>query len=525
MRREDGFRTVVAMTLVAAAIACGPQPVSAENSVFVPIQPCRIVDTRFAVPIGPIPGGTTRAFNVVGIANYSPQGGSASGCGIPGFSSGLPTVTAIAVNVVAVDPQAKGNLLLYPTGTTPGSASTLNFPNSTVVPLNIANAVIVAVRQDLQGNDLSVRPNQATQVVLDVTGYFTPLAVRTEPVGSGWNLIGGAAANNVAAGGAGATIAGGGHPDGPNHIEGTFGTIGGGVANSAAGESPVVGGGQANQASGATTTVSGGYSNVASGDNATIAGGKTNTASGTYSSIVGGFHNRADGTRASVLGGEENEATGSYSVALGRRAKSADQGIFTFADSSDFDFTSNTANSFRVRATGGVRFVTAIDGAGATTKSCLIDLSANVICSGTFTAGSDVHSKTDIVPVDPHAVLKKVAAMPISTWRFKTDEKETRHVGPMAQDFRAAFALGHDDRHIASVDADGVAFAAIQALHAISEQQKAKISEQDAKLQAQAAEIRTLRAAAAGVKALEARLVELEKRGGFATREVLAAER
>ncbi len=41
-----------------------------------------------------------------------------------------------------------------------------------------------------------------------------------------------------------------------------------------------------------------------------------------------------------------------------------------------------------------------------------------------------------------------------------------RRVGPMAQDFYAAFRVGEDDRHITSLDEDGVALAAIKALHA-----------------------------------------------------------
>jgi regulator of replication initiation timing len=36
----------------------------------------------------------------------------------------------------------------------------------------------------------------------------------------------------------------------------------------------------------------------------------------------------------------------------------------------------------------------------------------------------------------------------------------------MAQDFYAAFGVGEDNRHITSIDEDGVALAAIKALHA-----------------------------------------------------------
>jgi hypothetical protein len=56
------------------------------------------------------------------------------------------------------------------------------------------------------------------------------------------------------------------------------------------------------------------------------------------------------------------------------------------------------------------------------------------------------------------------SALPISEWNFKEDA-DTRHLGPMAQYFHAAFGLGTDDKHIATVDANGVALAAIQGLN------------------------------------------------------------
>jgi hypothetical protein len=85
--------------------------------------------------------------------------------------------------------------------------------------------------------------------------------------------------------------------------------------------------------------------------------------------------------------------------------------------------------------------------------------------SGTWASLSDRSAKTDIAPLDEAAVLAKVATLPVSTWRYKT-EPGVRHVGPMAQDFYAAFGVGEDDRHITSIDEDGVALAAIKALHA-----------------------------------------------------------
>jgi hypothetical protein len=73
--------------------------------------------------------------------------------------------------------------------------------------------------------------------------------------------------------------------------------------------------------------------------------------------------------------------------------------------------------------------------------------------------------KSNVVALDDAAVLAKVAALPISEWSYKT-EGGVRHVGPMAQDFYAAFRVGEDDLHITSIDEDGVALAAIKALHA-----------------------------------------------------------
>jgi len=50
--------------------------------------------------------------------------------------------------------------------------------------------------------------------------------------------------------------------------------------------------------------------------------------------------------------------------------------------------------------------------------------------------------------------------------RFHKSESGVRHLGPMAQDFYSAFGVGVDDRHITSIDEDGVALAAIKALSA-----------------------------------------------------------
>lgn len=93
---------------------------------------------------------------------------------------------------------------------------------------------------------------------------------------------------------------------------------------------------------------------------------------------------------------------------------------------------------------------------------------------------SDRNAKEGFAPVDTRAILDRVAGLPIETWRYKGDG--IRHIGPMAQDFAAAFNVGPDDRHIDLIDASGVALAAIQALVQRAEAQEAEIGSMKAEL-------------------------------------------
>jgi hypothetical protein len=72
--------------------------------------------------------------------------------------------------------------------------------------------------------------------------------------------------------------------------------------------------------------------------------------------------------------------------------------------------------------------------------------------------------KRDFAPVNDDEVLKAVDALPISSWSYKADGTNARHIGPMAQDFKSAFHLGSNDKTILQVDGDGVSLAAIKAL-------------------------------------------------------------
>jgi len=84
--------------------------------------------------------------------------------------------------------------------------------------------------------------------------------------------------------------------------------------------------------------------------------------------------------------------------------------------------------------------------------------------SGNCLPVSDRHLKANLASVDPVDMLKRVEALPISTWNYTSDDAAVRHIGPMAQDFAALFGVGVDDRHIHAIDGQGVALAAIQGL-------------------------------------------------------------
>ncbi len=119
-----------------------------------------------------------------------------------------------------------------------------------------------------------------------------------------------------------------------------------------------------------------------------------------------------------------------------------------------------------------------------------IHVAGGAYCNGMqWVNASDRDRKEGFQAVNSEEILNRVAALPLSTWSYKEDPS-SRHVGPTAQDFQAAFGFGKDDKAIGTVDADGVALAAIQGLNEKLEirNQKSEVSIQ--KLQAENAELK-----------------------------------
>ena len=92
-----------------------------------------------------------------------------------------------------------------------------------------------------------------------------------------------------------------------------------------------------------------------------------------------------------------------------------------------------------------------------------VEFDGDTFVGGALVHSSDRNAKTAIQPVDTAKILQKVTELPIHQWQYKASGG-INHLGPMAQDFKAAFNLGDTDTGIATVDLDGVALASIQAL-------------------------------------------------------------
>jgi hypothetical protein len=119
-----------------------------------------------------------------------------------------------------------------------------------------------------------------------------------------------------------------------------------------------------------------------------------------------------------------------------------------------------------------------------------LEMASGAYCSraGVWTSVSDRNAKEDFAPIASGEVLAKVAALPITQWKYKVEPDGIKHIGPVAQDFHAAFGLGDSDKAIGAVDESGVALAAIQGLNQKLEEQSAE----NAKLRLELKELKAL---------------------------------
>jgi hypothetical protein len=196
------------------------------------------------------------------------------------------------------------------------------------------------------------------------------------------------------------------------------------------------------------------YSVIAGGQDNDI--GTANGVSASHSAIGGGNNTvGAFSQYATIPGGNNNFAT-NRAFAAGTRARANHSGAFVWGDSNNADIASTNIDSVTMRASGGYRL---FSNAGATLGVYLAP------GGGSWASISDRNAKENFEPVNARAVLDEVVALPVSRWNYRAQTNGVRHIGPMAQHFHAAFGVGDNDTTITTIDADGVALAAIQGLN------------------------------------------------------------
>ncbi len=154
---------------------------------------------------------------------------------------------------------------------------------------------------------------------------------------------------------------------------------------------------------------------------------------------------------------------------LGNTAINLNAGTRTIAlhNSSGWETLALTEQGFVFDSSGSSGALTTLSPGGTTIYSNLARSAGVTLGAGgsSWSSVSDRNLKDNFTPIDAREVLDKVASLPMSTWNYKAQDESIRHMGPMAQDLYAAFELGTDDKHINTIDADGVALAAIQGLY------------------------------------------------------------
>jgi hypothetical protein len=134
-------------------------------------------------------------------------------------------------------------------------------------------------------------------------------------------------------------------------------------------------------------------------------------------------------------------------------------------------------SSLDISASGNV-------GIGTGSPEEKLDVKGNILVDGYVMERSDRNAKTNFSSVDGQTVLDRLQNIPVLTWNYKDDPQAAVHMGPMAQDFYSAFGLGADDKHIAALDTNGVALAAIQELNRQVADRDAKITNLEARIAA-----------------------------------------
>jgi trimeric autotransporter adhesin len=354
-------------------------------------------------------------------------------------------------------------------------------------------------------------------------GAFATVAGGFNNVASGtWSSISGGSGNTAS--GTESAVTGG----GDNSATEFTSIVSGGKENRSSGTSSSVAGGQLNQATGAVSAVIGGAENCAGADYTLAAGRKAkvrpfvgaDTSNFACAGVPTGGVNGDQGTfawadsqNADFISTGPNQflvrasggvgindtppgANGGFEFSV--YGNTPDTGFVEFSLIPKLSLNGNTGErielgvgaggagsndaSFRIAHRNNVggyfeRLLLNADGSVQIRSSTSVATQGVSMAAGAgaWSSLSDRSVKTAIAPTDTRVVLDRLVAMPVSEWSYLAQGDGVRHIGPMAQDFKAAFGMGENDTTISTVDADGVALAAIQGLNAKLESENAAL--------------------------------------------------
>jgi hypothetical protein len=217
------------------------------------------------------------------------------------------------------------------------------------------------------------------------------------------------------------------------------------------------------------TLIGGGLENIASGMLSTISGGHANVTSGSDAVVCGGAGNTVAGHTAVIVGGDNSEITAAahHSLTSGIQMYVNNPFRVAFFDALNPGRLGLNRDDYN----GGINYPIHV---GTSTYN---GNGAYLTEGGVWTNASSRTFKEDFRPLEHNDLLAAIAGMPIESWRYKdTDE---RHIGPVAEDFVAAFDVGAvredgtgENEYLSTADVAGVALLGVKEL--ISEDQELK---------------------------------------------------
>jgi hypothetical protein len=262
-----------------------------------------------------------------------------------------------------------------------------------------------------------------------------------------------------------------------------------------------------NTGTGATATTAIGIRGTAANNSASAV---TNASRGVSGEFTGasGFGYGIYGTSASSSGstagvfGTVTASTGTYAAVWGQVPSTGSSTAYGVKGESLNTtggvgvYASTAASSGRSIFANGSVYIENQGTATAAADILLCRASGGGYCgfnsSGQSFNASDRNVKENFEAVSNAEILEKLVAMPITKWNFKKSDETVKYVGPMAQDFHAAFGLGgSNERVIHATNAQGITMAALQGLNT-------KVEDKSKALEAK-------------LDALEARIVLLER--------------